>query len=33
MSIPTDKYKDFAKEYFSLFGEDGDRPDKGDYYY
>ena len=30
VTIPSDRYGDFAKEYFSLFGSDGDRPDKGD---
>ena len=30
MQIPADKYKDFATEYFSLFGSDLERPDKGD---
>ena len=30
MKIPSANVKDFAKEYFSLFASDGDRPDKGD---
>jgi len=30
MSIPDANVKDFAKEYFKLFGSDGDRTDKGD---
>lgn len=30
MTIPEDRYVDFATEYLSLFGKDLDRPDKGD---
>jgi hypothetical protein len=30
MEIPPSSISDFANEYFSLFGSDGDRPDKGD---
>ena len=30
MSVPEASYGDFAKEYFSLFGADLERPDKGD---
>lgn len=30
MQIPQSAIGDFATEYFSLFGSDGDRPDKGD---
>lgn len=28
MTIPKSSIPDFAKEYISLFGSDGDRPDK-----
>lgn len=30
LNIPSSSIKAFANEYFSLFGKDGDRPDKGD---
>ena len=30
MSVPKDKVEAFASEYFSLYGSDSERPDKGD---
>lgn len=30
MSVPSSKIETFATEYFSLFGKDSERPDKGD---
>lgn len=30
LKIPSNKYKEFAKEYIKLFDKKGDRPDKGD---
>jgi len=30
LNIPADTLKDFATEYFSLYGADNERPDKGD---
>ena len=30
MNLPSDKIEAFASEYFSLFGKDSERPDKGD---
>ena len=30
VTIPKDKFRDFAEEYFKLFDKKGDRPDKRD---
>lgn len=30
LDVPRSSYKEFVDEYFSLFGADNERPDKGD---